>query len=573
MPSRHVAIVACAVAFALSIGGIFNQTAYTRDVMKALNGGVDSYSDKVSRRQQEATNDGDTLVGVSSAEARFEVGSTSAHAVPSLNGLTSNVPSATSVSRAESAASVGMNSNSTITDIVNLTSKSTSGNVTSFHTNGNIGAIANPTMAAAPRTNQLSNATVTNLKNMTAQMVISDIEHMNSTMLVSSHESITANHSTTNNDTNLSTQGNLNDGSSLAKTVDNVLSNGTILIPLPPYGNVTNRWDYKLRNGGTIYFKHLRKAGGSSMLFYLADTIKYHFDQSRLAGDNSPLKWFLYHQEFTAMPWKCPRIDPRWSSTLSIIILREPIDRHLSEFFYSGPGSRDQLARISKLVMKDAAYEKEWSALMEMHLPGWIEQGLTLEPGRNFNADYQVKMISGVTNMTPPVMKLPIGTGCDKKHQNVWKFKRQELAKRLNDCDKTRNPCHYGGGYNGGIRTRHNVTGKSLVHAKQALESYDLVLLTETFSNSDQARMVADAVRVPTKVNSLESRKANVGRNRYNKTKFEGYKSLLKKTAPHIYAILERYTYYETQLYEHAKILNKRITDQWKLEQGIPLVG
>ena len=40
--------------------------------------------------------------------------------------------------------------------------------------------------------------------------------------------------------------------------------------------------------------------------------------------------------EFLPMDWKCPSIDPRWKESLRIIVLRHPIERHLSEYFFSG---------------------------------------------------------------------------------------------------------------------------------------------------------------------------------------------------------------------------------------------
>ena len=192
-----------------------------------------------------------------------------------------------------------------------------------------------------------------------------------------------------------------------------------------------DRFGYRLPNiasGGHVFFRHMRKASGTSMLHYLAHVIRYRLlNQTSAArttppaNDSSPiqkmtimekkirpvLKWFLYHQEFGAMPWKCPTIDKeRWESTFSVIVLREPIDRQVSEFWYSGPGKTDP--ELKKLVNeystpirsdnngsqgKDDIVDKIFQRMAHL-FPQWIKKGMEELSGRNFHPNYQTKMLS-----------------------------------------------------------------------------------------------------------------------------------------------------------------------------------
>jgi hypothetical protein len=46
----------------------------------------------------------------------------------------------------------------------------------------------------------------------------------------------------------------------------------------------------------------------------------------------TPKKVYFVEQEFSTMDWQCRDIDPRWNYSLSVVILRHPIKRHLSKF-------------------------------------------------------------------------------------------------------------------------------------------------------------------------------------------------------------------------------------------------
>ncbi len=95
--------------------------------------------------------------------------------------------------------------------------------------------------------------------------------------------------------------------------------------PLP----LINRWQSRGLNrpdkGGYLFFKHIRKAGGTTLYAYLERVMQYHH---ALAQQNSSsLSISYYEQESHAMDWRCPQVDDRWNDTLSIISLRHPIER------------------------------------------------------------------------------------------------------------------------------------------------------------------------------------------------------------------------------------------------------
>ena len=154
---------------------------------------------------------------------------------------------------------------------------------------------------------------------------------------------------------------------------------------------------------------------------------------------------------------------------------------------------------------------------MKELVPAWMEKGRNQSPGRNFNANYQTKMISGITPSKPNNM-----TGRQITRQS--------------------GPCSYGSGTYGGARPNHNVTLESLQRAKAALNEFDLVLLTETLSKPEQAAMVADSVGVPERVVTLATQRLNSNTKKNSKTKksavFKGYGDMICRNDPDLYELL-----------------------------------
>jgi hypothetical protein len=193
-------------------------------------------------------------------------------------------------------------------------------------------------------------------------------------------------------------------------------------------------------------------------------------------------------------------------------------------------------------VKDEVAYEKEAVALMKELVPMWMEEGRNKMPGRSFNANYQTKMISGITPSKPTNM-----TGRKIGGRN--------------------GPCSYGSGSYGGAQPNHNVTLESLQRAKAALKEFDLVLLTETLSKPEKAAMVADIVGVPESVVTLAKQRSN------SKTKtnavFKGYGDMIRRNDPDLYELLRSTSELDIELYEHAIEVNRAKTERWRQKMNI----
>ena len=80
---------------------------------------------------------------------------------------------------------------------------------------------------------------------------------------------------------------------------------------------------------GSLFFRHVRKAAGSSLLAALEDVASQLVRQN-----NRSREIYMMHLEFSAFPAACFQVAP---SALYVTALREPLSRIHSEFWYSGP--------------------------------------------------------------------------------------------------------------------------------------------------------------------------------------------------------------------------------------------
>jgi hypothetical protein len=136
-----------------------------------------------------------------------------------------------------------------------------------------------------------------------------------------------------------------------------------------------DRWNHRFsssvargKRGGYIFFKHIRKAGGTTLRTYIRNVFEYHglsrdvadyenmrkvattYNQTNTntTGLSSKYDISYVEQEYFPLDWQCSRIDPRWQESLSIIVLRHPIERHLSEFFFSGIDQEKKVSIFGK---------------------------------------------------------------------------------------------------------------------------------------------------------------------------------------------------------------------------------
>jgi hypothetical protein len=92
-----------------------------------------------------------------------------------------------------------------------------------------------------------------------------------------------------------------------------------------------NRWQKRFSNntGSYFFFKHIRKAGGTTLRSYFKDVFTYHGikhitrdDYSKIRkGRAAPDVLYVEH-EFQTMDSDCAKVDGRWDKSLKVITLR-----------------------------------------------------------------------------------------------------------------------------------------------------------------------------------------------------------------------------------------------------------
>ena len=90
-----------------------------------------------------------------------------------------------------------------------------------------------------------------------------------------------------------------------------------------------------------IFFKHLRKASGTStrrmLISALNGTNKTQRFHLKEANNYLPANVHYYEQEWGALDKTCiRRLGQTWSNMLSIVVIRDPLERLWSEFWYAG---------------------------------------------------------------------------------------------------------------------------------------------------------------------------------------------------------------------------------------------
>jgi len=424
-----------------------------------------------------------------------------------------------------------------------------------------------------------------------------------------------------------------------------------------------NRWDRRFESPLSdnpikyLFFKHIRKAGGTSLRTFFFTVLEYH-DQSR-TFDLSPVaaeffesgayensrggefrKGFFENkkaktqkknqrrgrrgrkdrtyevhyveQEFDAMDWQCPSTDPRWKDSLRIITLRHPIERHFSEFFFSGPG---QAFKVNKtLLYTNQTYANELTFHINEQFPLWMEethadpkawretqqmknevakktkQNKLLNPDRTFGRFYtdnfQLRALAGcssgdclneyddndaaefLTQQQLSAMSPPDKTNC-----TIY-FEASELLfdschkKYSTDCPTgCDGPCFYN------TLTKGPITRKHLERAILSLRSFDAILMMELLDDERQADFLSDLVNVPRDWQySLKNKQrvSNAGvdkKSRREKTHF--YRDLLSKLGlDELGDKLRKENALEIELFDVAARMNGAMLDRWEKENA-----
>jgi len=362
---------------------------------------------------------------------------------------------------------------------------------------------------------------------------------------------------------------------------------------------LTNRLPFKLQRryqhknnipSGYVFNKHLRKCGGTTLRQYLEGVCVYYQNLKEHATkmDDSDADHIVptfeqrignvtyYEQEAYAMDWQCARHDAqRWRDTLSVVALRHPIERHLSEFFYSGPG---RFGRLKQLHKEKNFASGEFAHLLRIEVPKWIEEGMavTRKRGclrRHFSDEFQVRALSGELSGddSGPLPYYQPKPECSVHILINGTFVNNAQCGNCNIfCD---GPCSYGNHWRGGIRGGFAIIDESLERAKTVLRSFDIVLITETLSDDATVQMMADVTGVPLGHGGLDEKKVKKVRMSGQamatvEQKMTYYQSILKEAkADDILELIERHSQYEMLLYEEAIHINQGIMEQWKEEK------
>lgn len=383
-----------------------------------------------------------------------------------------------------------------------------------------------------------------------------------------------------------------------------------------------NRWQRRFssangKSGGHLFFKHIRKAGGTTMRKYLDAALEHHgqsrtlqqflnnipdreeatrhfpflnsqqkamaehyydnlnnLTNSTKAEEDEPKtkttarqqqqqqhdKVYYIEQEFSTMDWECRNTDPRWNaSTLSIILLRQPIERHLSEFFYSGAPARGTFegkqfgapalvgngrlrSRFNKLhvdreklyAKKNETYARLLSAFLGENLRVWAES----RPPRwgtffkwffdhHYRDNFQVRALAGCAS----------GECLDEKNisgqhrEHMMRESHHSFATinennatiaitssssigidsvctmhpfypKRSKCidDKKTCPLNCDGPCFYPAAAWGPLQENDLTRAKHSLEGFDLVLLTESFDTKVQLAFLSDVMGIPREI-------------------------------------------------------------------------
>mmetsp|Transcript_2416 Transcript_2416/g.5165 ORF Transcript_2416/g.5165 Transcript_2416/m.5165 type:complete len:456 (+) Transcript_2416:87-1454(+) len=360
----------------------------------------------------------------------------------------------------------------------------------------------------------------------------------------------------------------------------------------PPHSNCTSTGKY-------LFFKHIRKAGGTTLRSYFNDVFLYHgkprgmkeYGRSR-RRPLEPDAVYYVEQEFTTMDYECPIIDPRWNNSLRIITLRHPIERHISEFFFSGPGQHFPIHRDQLYV--NQTYTKEVSDFLNQNVPLWMERDGGVEGmegkfhmlfGHFYVDNFQVRALAGCSSNECLIEKnisdeqlldeirsrhpseqsyatpVPKCTHyfTSKKQTGTFQFCSKRRNKQCSDgCD---GPCFYPSVAWG------EMTANDVDRAVKALEAYDVVLLMETFDEEDQSAWLSDVMGVPRDADfALSKRDAKNSvvekSNKREKTHF--YRDLFEILAPEVLSRVEDENKLEIMFFDRAVEINNIKTCQWE---------
>jgi hypothetical protein len=282
----------------------------------------------------------------------------------------------------------------------------------------------------------------------------------------------------------LSTSQNTNTAKEINSTTKEIKNRNTITVANQQSNNNNNnnnnnsmalskRWRHRFNETLCVflYFRHLRKAAGTTVHTYLNKVAVYHetlrrqrhgIPQQKSAGGivprSNPNKGMVVYAtlEFNSMDGQCPFVDTKWKDTLSVISLRHPVERTISEFFYSGVLREKELMELYRLRNYG---NPKFAELLRFHFPNWIEQGLMATHrgrhrgslGYHFSDEYQTRSLTAVTESVPNSNSYRVGNGPKYTPCNYYDYYTDKDDNNTTTPQVNSNcvdgPCRYGKSY------------------------------------------------------------------------------------------------------------------------------
>jgi hypothetical protein len=392
--------------------------------------------------------------------------------------------------------------------------------------------------------------------------------------------------------------------------------NDTTHSDIEPY---VNRWQQRFasskarnKSGGYVFFKHIRKAGGTSLRAYFRDVFAYHgltydvndYRKAKDARAKSNKDYVIHYveHEFQTMDSDCPKDDPRWNESLRIVVLRHPIERHMSEFFFSGHGTDFPIDK--QQLYTNQTYTDELSEFLNNNVPQWMsqlgggktsiskfgkmEERFNMFFGRYYTDNFQLRAFAGCSSGECLEDKVVADSKMEEinaLHPSQYEYttpvtrctqffnKENALfdpcakpTRKTDECSiGCDGPCFYPSVAWG------ELSNKDVTRAVRALEAFDSVLLMETYDDSDQSAFLADILGVP-RDSGFNLGHRNVTNSMVQKTtkheKNSFYRDLLSKLSPVSLDLLRKENKLEIEFFEQAIKVNERKTAEWKRETG-----
>ncbi len=387
-----------------------------------------------------------------------------------------------------------------------------------------------------------------------------------------------------------------------------------------------NRWDRRFKSsaargkvGGYVFFKHIRKAGGTSLRRYLRDVFEFHgcsrsesiYEQMMTNQTNFQLRnkcdVNYVEQEFEPLDWQCSIVDPRWQDSLSIAVLRHPVERHMSEFFFSGVnhstkvkvfGSKKRMIQREQLFL-NITYTNTLARFIYDEVPRWMERSRREKDdeagtllSRHYKDNFQLRALAGCSSgrwMEKKVAEQsremksiydlhPFNHSYETPNPMCTHFFRENNSLVLDVCSSNRGkrytecskgcdgPCSYPTIADGILDT------KDVRHAIRSLRAFDVILLMEKLNDKDQSAFLNDVMGVPRNASFAlgNTRGMNARVKKFSKREVTHfYRDLLTKlNLQSVLLRLEEENKLEIEFFYRAVNLHDRQMRVWKEETG-----